>query len=130
MNILNNGLCKAERLNSKSTIEELFSGNSKSFSIYPLRVVFMPVEKKENALASILISVPKKRFKRALKRNKVKRQVREGYRKNKHELLNVLNEKENGLAIAFIYLSNEILPTSLIEENIKQILERIKEKIK
>ena len=130
MNILNNGLCKAERLNSKSTIEELFSGNSKSFSIYPLRVVFMPVEKKENALASILISVPKKRFKRAVKRNKVKRQVREGYRKNKHELLNVLNEKENGLAIAFIYLSNEILPTSLIEENIKQILERIKEKIK
>jgi ribonuclease P protein component len=130
MNILNNGLCKAERLNSKNTIEELFSGNSKSFSIYPLRVVFMPVEKKENALASIMISVPKKRFKRAVKRNKVKRQVREGYRKNKHELLNVLNEKEHGLAIAFIYLSNEILPTSLIEENIKQILERIKEKIK
>ena len=129
MNILNNGLCKAERLNSKSTIEELFSGNSKSFSIYPLRVVFMPVEKKENALASILISVPKKRFKRAVKRNKVKRQVREGYRKNKHELLNVLNEKENGLAIAFIYLSYEILPTNLIEETIKKILEKIKEKI-
>ncbi|WP_321439080.1 ribonuclease P protein component [uncultured Bacteroides sp.] len=129
MNILNNGLCKDERLNSKSTIEELFSGNSKSFSIYPLRVVFMPVEKKKNALASILISVPKKRFKRAVKRNKVKRQVREGYRKNKHELLNVLNEKENGLAIAFIYLSNEILPTNLIEETIKKILEKIKEKI-
>ena len=129
MDILTNGLCKAERLNSKSTIEELFSGNSKSFSMYPLRVVFMSVEKKENALASIMISVPKKRFKRAVKRNKVKRQVREGYRKNKHELLNVLNEKEQGLAIAFIYLSNEILPTDLIEKTIKQILEKIKEKI-
>ena len=89
----------------------------------------MSVEKKENALASIMISVPKKRFKRAVKRNKVKRQVREGYRKNKHELLNVLNEKEQGLAIAFIYLSNEILPTDLIEKTIKQILEKIKEKI-
>jgi len=129
MNILNNGLCKAERLNSKSTIEELFSGNSKSFSAYPLRIVFMPVEKKENALASIMISVPKKRFKRAVKRNKVKRQVREGYRKNKQELLNVLNEKEHGLAIAFIYLSNEILPTNYIEDTIKQILVRLKEKI-
>jgi ribonuclease P protein component, eubacterial len=129
MDILTNGLCKAERLNSKSTIEELFSGNSKSFSMYPLRVVFMSVEKKENALASIMISVPKKRFKRAVKRNKVKRQVREGYRKNKHELLNVLNEKEQGLAIAFIYLSNEILSTDLIEKTIKQILEKIKEKI-
>ncbi len=129
MNILNNGLCKAERLNSKSTIEELFSGNSKSFSAYPLRIVFMPLEKKENALASIMISVPKKRFKRAVKRNKVKRQIREGYRKNKQELLNVLNEKEHGLAIAFIYLSNEILATNLIEDTIKQILERLKEKL-
>ncbi len=129
MNILNNGLCKAERLNSKSTIEELFSGNSKSFSAYPLRIVFMPLEKKENALASIMISVPKKRFKRAVKRNKVKRQIREGYRKNKQELLNVLNEKEHGLAIAFIYLSNEILATNLIEDAIKQILERLKEKL-
>jgi len=129
MNILNNGLCKAERLNSKSTIEELFSGNSKSFSAYPLRIVFMPLEKKENALASIMISVPKKRFKRAVKRNKVKRQIREGYRKNKQELLNVLNEKEHGLAIAFIYLSNEILATNLIEDTIKQILVRLKEKI-
>ncbi len=129
MNILNNGLCKAERLNSKSTIEELFSGNSKSFSAYPLRIVFMPLEKKENALASIMISVPKKRFKRAAKRNKVKRQIREGYRKNKQELLNVLNEKEHGLAIAFIYLSNEILATNLIEDAIKQILERLKEKL-
>ena len=129
MNILNNGLCKAERLNSKSKIEELFSGNSKSFSAYPLRIVFMPLEKKENALASIMISVPKKRFKRAVKRNKVKRQIREGYRKNKQELLNVLNEKEHGLAIAFIYLSNEILATNLIEDAIKQILERLKEKL-
>jgi ribonuclease P protein component len=129
MNILNNGLCKAERLNSKSTIEELFSGNSKSFSAYPLRVVFMPVEKKENTLASIMISVPKKRFKRAVKRNKVKRQVREGYRKNKHELLSVLKEKKHGLAIAFIFLSNEIYPTDLMEETIKQILGKLKEKL-
>jgi len=89
----------------------------------------MPLEKKENALASIMISVPKKRFKRAVKRNKVKRQIREGYRKNKQELLNVLNEKEHGLAIAFIYLSNEILATNLIEDTIKQILERLKEKL-
>lgn len=129
MNILSNGLCKAERLNSKNTIEELFAGHSKSFSVYPLRVVFMPVEKKENSLASILISVPKKRFKRAVKRNKIKRQVREGYRKNKQELLNVLNEKDHGLAIAFIFLSNELYPTNHIEECIKKILEKLIEKL-
>ena len=74
-------LCKAERLNSKILIEKMFAGGSKSFSIFPIRVVYMPVEQGE-APASILISVSKRRFKRAVKRNRVKRQVREAYRKN------------------------------------------------
>ena len=123
-----NTLCKAERLCSKIQIEKLFAGGSKSFSIYPLRVVFMPVEKKEDALASILISVSKKRFKRAVKRNRVKRQIKETYRKNKHELLSFLEGKTEGMAIAFIYLSNEFVPTEEIEKKMKVILARIIEK--
>lgn len=55
-------------------------------------MVYLPVEELE-ADASILISVSKRRFKRAVKRNRVKRQIREAYRVNKHELLNVLAEK-------------------------------------
>ncbi len=129
MDTISNGLCKAERLNSKNTIEELFSGGSKSFSVFPLRIVFIPVVKKKNSLVSILISVPKKRFKRAVKRNLVKRQVREAYRKNKHELLGLLGEKESGLAIAFIYLSNELYPTAEIERVLKQILEKVTSKM-
>ena len=73
-------LCKAERLNSKILIGKMFEGGvSKSFSIFPIRVVYMPVEQGE-APASILISVSKRRFKRAVKRNRVKRQIREAYR--------------------------------------------------
>lgn len=123
-----NTLCKAERLCSKLQIEKLFMGGSKSFSVYPLRVVFMPTEKKEDASASVLISVSKKRFKRAVKRNRVKRQIREAYRKNKHELLEFLDEKAEGLAIAFIYLSDEILSTDEIESKMKVLLARIIEK--
>ena len=67
-----NTLCKAERLNSKILIEKMFAGGSKSFSIFPLRVVYMPVEN-QDVQASILLSVSKKRFKRAVKRNRVKR---------------------------------------------------------
>ena len=70
-------LCKAERLNSKILIGKMFEGGvSKSFSIFPIRVVYMPVEQGE-APASILISVSKRRFKRAVKRNRVKRQIRD-----------------------------------------------------
>lgn len=129
MNTIGNGLCKAERLNSRNIIEKLFAGGSKSFSIFPLRVVFMNIEKGEKSQSSILISVPKKRFKRAVKRNRVKRQVREAYRKNKHDLLNVLNEKEYGVAIAFIYLSNELYPTEKIEETTKLIIEKLIRKL-
>ena len=64
-------MCKAERLNSKILIGKMFEGgNSKSFSIFPIRVVYMPIEQGE-APATILISVSKRRFKRAVKRNRV-----------------------------------------------------------
>lgn len=125
-----NTLSKSERLNSKIAIEKLFSGGSKSFSLFPLRVVFMLTEKKEGAAeASLLISVPKKRFKRAVKRNRVKRQIREAYRKNKHLLLNLLEEKEQNLMIAVIYLSDELISSAEVEEKLNSLLVRIAEKI-
>lgn len=124
-----NTLCKSERINSRLLIEELFSGKSKSFSIYPIRTVFMPIEQKEECVANILVSVPKKRFKHAVKRNRVKRQIKEAYRKNKHELLNSLQEKQIGLAIAFIYLSDEIISSQELESKIITTLARINEKI-
>lgn len=122
-------MCKAERLSSKAVIDKLFSGASKSFAIYPLRVVYMAVERKEDVYASILISVPKKRFKRAVKRNRVKRQVREAYRKNKHSLLNALAGKDYGLAISFIYLDNKLIPSVEVEEKVKSLLARVTEKL-
>ena len=96
-----NTLSKSERLNKKLVIDRLFAGGSKSLLAFPLRVVYMPVEP-EGERTSILISVPKKRFRRAVKRNRVKRQVREAYRKNKFTLLHVLEEKGVCLALAFI----------------------------
>ena len=77
MDIQRNTFKKAERLNSRTLIEKLFAGGNKSIPAFPVRVVFMPVDNETLPTASILISVPKKRFKRAVKRNLVKRQVRE-----------------------------------------------------
>ena len=122
-----NTLCKAERLNSKILIEKMFAGGSKSFSIFPLRVVYMPVEN-QDAQASVLLSVSKKRFKRAVKRNRVKRQLREAYRLHKHLLLQTLTDKQQQLA-AFIYLSDELTSSAEIEEKMKTLLARISERL-
>lgn len=89
----------------------------------------MKVDEVEHTSASILISVPKKRFKRAVKRNRIKRQIREAYRKNKYILLNVLQNYKFGIAIAFIYLSSEEYATVELEEKIKIALARISEKL-
>ena len=99
-------------------------GHSKSFSIFPIRVVYMPVEQGE-VPATILISGSK----RAVKRNRVKRQIREVYRKNKQPLLDGLQNKGQRLAIAFIYLSDELVATAELEEKMKTALSRISEKL-
>lgn len=119
-------LCKSERLNKKKIIDKMFSGGARSFSVFPLRVVYLPVEELDEPVA-ILVSVSKRRFKRAVKRNRVKRQIREAYRKNKHELLQVLQTKERQLAVAFIYLSDRLTDSAEIEARMKTALARIAE---
>ena len=123
-----NTLHKTERLDKKKVIDKMFSGGARSFSVLPLRVVYLPVEELE-APVSILVSVSKRRFKRAVKRNRVKRQIREAYRKNKHGLLQALQGKEQQLAVAFIYLSDRLTDSMEIEERMKIALARITEKV-
>lgn len=120
---------KAERLSSKIIIGKMFTGGfSKSFTIFPIRVVYMPLEQGE-APAAILVSVSKRRFKRAVERNRVKRQLREVYRRNKHLLTDELQRREQRLAIAFIYLSDELFATAELENGMKTALQRISEKL-
>lgn len=123
-----NRLRKPERLSRKKIIEKLFAGGSRSFSIFPLRVVWLPVEELD-VQASLLVSVSKRRFKRAVKRNRVKRQIREAYRLNKQPLLEALAEKDLRLALAFIYLSDELVDSTVIAEKMKIALVRIVEKV-
>ena len=75
-------LSKEERLSWKRYIDQLFA-EGQSFVAFPLRVVYLPLEEQMQAPVSILISVSKKKFKRAVKRNLIKRQVREAYRVRK-----------------------------------------------
>ena len=84
-------------------------------TFFPLRVVYMPMthEADEDAWdktqAQMLISVPKRYFKRAVKRNRVKRQVRDAYRKHKSALLSKLADSpQKSVAVAFIWLDSKL----------------------
>ena len=123
---------KKEKLVSKKTIDALFSGgNSRSMSAYPLRVVFMRKERNETEEpAQVMVSVSKRHFKRAVKRNRVTRQIREAYRLNKHLLHEALEQKKDtAVAMAFIWQSDELAETALITEKMQSLLGRMAEKI-
>lgn len=118
---------KSERLCSRILMDRLFQGESHSVSAYPLRAVFLPVGTEDQKGVSVLMSVPKKRFHDAVDRNRVKRQLREAYRKHKHALAEKMATREQGLLIAFIYVSAQIEPTAAIEKRMVRLLEKISE---
>ena len=122
---------KEERLCSRLLIEKLFNGDrSKSVMSFPLRAIFMTEERDDSCVrAKILVSVPKKNFKHAVDRNRVKRQVREAYRKNKQSLLALLAAERKALAIAFIWMDRHMHSSAEIETIVVQLLSRIAENI-
>ena len=122
-------LSKKERLNSVNLIEKLFSGGSKSLPAFPLRIVYMLTDNDELPIASVLISVSKKHFKYATKRNRIKRQIREAYRKYKYLLIDHLSSTNQKIIIAFIWLDNKFYSSKDIEGKIKKLLQLTVERI-
>lgn len=117
---------KEERIVSNLLIETLFEkGNSLSLNAYPLRAVYVKTEHREGcAPVQLLISVPKKKFKHAVDRNRVKRQIREAYRNNK-SLLEGTVEEGQMLLIAIIWLSDKHFATKEIEKRVISLLKQM-----
>lgn len=124
-------LHKNERIKSRTLIEKLFTGGeSRSMSVFPLRAVYTYVDKEEHGVeVQMLASVSKRHFKRAVKRNRVKRQIRDSFRRNKAILAETVNNhQDKTLAIAFIWLADKLYSSAEIESRMEAILHRIDEK--
>ncbi len=96
---------------------------------YPLRVVYMKTNRQYGDVpVQLLISVPKKRFKHAVDRNLVKRQVREAFRQHKQVVYDALPEEEMVL-MAFVWLSQEHYSSQEVEKRVVSLLKRMAEKL-
>lgn len=124
-------LKKEERICSKKLIEQLFNGGTaRSMSSFPLRAVYMRVPLTSEPLARMMISVPKKHLKHAVDRNRVKRQVREAYRKNKELILQPMaTHKNEGLVVSFIWMENQLRDSQSVEQHVVELLKRIGERL-
>lgn len=128
-----NTLCKEERLHGRDAVEKLFKdAGSRSMVAFPVRVVYVlaPPQADTCVNTRMLVSVPKRQFKRAVKRNRVKRQVREAYRKHKHGLIEAVSSiGERHLSLAFVWLDSKLYDTSVVEKKVEKLLLRIEEKL-
>ena len=112
---------KKERLCAKKDISLLLN-KGRYFSVDNIFRVCLLERKVENGQAEqtarLLISVPKRHFKRAVQRNLLKRRIREAYRRNK---------PESSVDMMVIYLPAEILEYAQIEAAMRNVVARIDE---
>lgn len=119
-------LGKNEKLKSKKLIEQLFlKGNQ--VKKFPLKLVYLPLDSPEDTTCKSAFSVPKKLVKTAVGRNRIKRLMRESFRKNKY-----LVESSDGskFAFMFIYLSREKISNEQMTKTMILLLEKFNEKEK
>ena len=115
---------KSEKLKSKKLIDRLFM-EGKNIKSYPLKLVYVPVDNSENPELKTGVSVPKKLVKTAVKRNRIKRLIREVFRKNKYL---VTKDLSTSYAFMFIHISREEPDYERLEKSMIKILENFRNK--
>ncbi len=121
---------KQERLYEKKLMHQLFKGGN-SFFVFPFKVFYVVLDQAAPYPAKVLISVPKRNFKRAVDRNRIKRLVREAYRKNKALLLSPGKDSEKPnrtYLIGLIYTPKVHMDYAEIERKIILILQQLQKK--
>jgi ribonuclease P protein component, eubacterial len=121
---LNLSFKKEEHLCSKKAFDNLLKTGSSLFC-YPLKIQWVKTDFPLPCRVQIAFAVPKKRFKRAVDRNLIKRRLREAYRLNKGSLYSFLEERQIRLQILFVYIAPDILTYRELEPKIKKALDSI-----
>lgn len=116
---------KHERLCSRQLINETLTKGDVLF-VHPFKLYYVISENQNNPTSLLFaISVPKRQFKRAIDRNRIKRLVRESYRLNKSSILNSLNFESKNISLFIIYIDKNIPNFETTNSKIKLLLQKL-----
>lgn len=118
-------LSKTEILRNKKQIRELFD-NGSSFFLYPFK--FFYVINSGETENQVLFSVSKKNFKTAVKRNWIRRRLKESYRLNKFELIDRLYNKIS-ISLAIVYIEKELMEFDQMKPRMKKALHQLSKQV-
>ena len=121
---MNQSFGKEEKLKSKKLIDLLFA-EGKSVKSFPLKLIYTSYDQTAEASLKTAVSVPKKLVKTAVQRNRIKRLMREVFRKNKYLVTNHLSSSH---AFMFIYISREEVSYEKLEASMIKVLEKFNDK--
>jgi ribonuclease P protein component len=119
---------KNEKLTGETAVNELFL-RGESFLVYPIRVVWSLSTAEEAAGIRVLMSVPKKKLKRAVDRNKVKRLLRECYRLHKQQVCDSALRGGMPVRLAFVWIPCEVLEYSKVERKMVEALTKLEKQL-
>lgn len=116
-----------ERIKSRKDIETLFQ-TGKAFLIFPFRVLYrIEASTSEKSVFQCMVSVPKRNFKKATERNRIRRQTKEAIRLQKVDLQTDLNNKQHRLVCAFIFQGKELPTYEKVHRVIGRSLQQLRE---
>ncbi len=121
---MNYSFPKKEKLKSKKIIDRLFA-EGKSITAFPIKLIYLKTDLPFDVPIQTGVTVSKRNFKSAVKRNRIKRLLRESYRLNKHL---VFNNSEGGFAFLFLYLGKEMPNYRLVDEGLSTVLHKFLKK--
>ncbi|MDN3641380.1 ribonuclease P protein component [Lutimonas halocynthiae] len=124
---MRNTFSKEEKLKKKNLITELFA-SGKSASVFPLKMVYLENDHDSPFKVQAGVSVSKRNFKSAVDRNRIKRLMRESYRKNKYLIYNDDDTKKH--ILMFIYQAKSEVSYQKMEEKMIDLIQKFLQKQK
>jgi ribonuclease P protein component len=112
---------KQERLKKSKLIEQLFA-EGKSITVFPIKLIYFQIDHQSPYKVQAGVSASKRNFKKAVDRNKIKRLLREVYRKNKYLIYDSENTKKH--IFMFIYLGKIELDYQTLEKKMVELIHK------